>query len=42
MNGFSKQYQDACAGVLDELKRTLDSIDSDSVERLAQAVLEAD
>lgn len=42
MNGFSKQYQDACAGVLDELKRTLDSIDSDSVERLAQAILEAD
>lgn len=42
MNGFSKQYQDACAGVLDELKRTLDSIDSDSVERLARAILEAD
>ena len=42
MSSFSKQYQDTCAGVLDELKRTLDSIDPASVERLAQAILEAD
>ncbi|MDE7244890.1 MAG: sugar isomerase [Oscillospiraceae bacterium] len=42
MSGFAKQYQDTCAGVLDELKRTLDSIDPASVERLAEAILEAD
>ncbi len=42
MSSFSKQYQDTCAGVLDELKRTLDSIDPASVEQLAQAILEAD
>lgn len=42
MSSFAKQYQDTCAGVLDELKRTLDSIDPASVERLAQAILEAD
>lgn len=42
MSDFSKQYQDTCAAVLDELKRTLDSIDPASVERLAQAILEAD
>lgn len=42
MSGFSKQYQDTCTAVLDELKRTLDSIDPASVERLAQAILEAD
>lgn len=42
MSDFSKQYQDTCASVLDELKRTLDSVDPASVERLAQAILEAD
>ena len=42
MSSFAKQYQDTCAGVLDELKRTLDSIDPASVEQLAQAILEAD
>lgn len=42
MSEFSRQYQDTCAAVLDELKRTLDSIDPASVERLAQAILEAD
>lgn len=42
MSEFSKQYQDTCTAVLDELKRTLDSIDPASVERLAQAILEAD
>lgn len=42
MSSFSKQYQDTCAGVLDELRRTLDSIDPASVEQLAQAILEAD
>lgn len=42
MSDFSGQYQDTCAAVLDELKRTLDSIDPASVERLAQAILEAE
>ena len=42
MSSFSKQYQDTCADVRDELRRTLDSIDPASVERLAQAILEAD
>ena len=42
MSSFSKQYQDTCADVLDELRRTLDSIDPASVEQLAQAILEAD
>lgn len=42
MSSFAKQYQDTCAGVLDELERTLDSIDPASVEQLAQAILEAD
>lgn len=42
MSDFSGQYQDTCAAVLDELKRTLDSIDPASVERLAQAILDAD
>lgn len=42
MSDFAKQYQDTCASVLDELKRTLDSIDPASVEQLAQAILEAD
>lgn len=42
MSKFAKQYQESCAGVLDELRRTLDSIDPDSLERLTQAILEAD
>ena len=42
MSEFAKQYQDTCADVLDELGRTLDSIDPASVEKLAQAILEAD
>ena len=42
MSDFAKQYQDTCAAVLDELQRTLDSIDPASVEKLAQAILEAD
>lgn len=42
MSEFAKQYQESCAGVLDELRRTLDSIDPDSLERLTQAILEAD
>ena len=42
MSDFARQYQDTCAGVLDELKRTLDSIDPAGVEKLAQAILNAD
>lgn len=42
MSDFAKQYQETCAAVLDELKRTLDSVDPASVEKLAHAVQEAD
>jgi len=39
---FSEQYKTACAGVLAELTKTLDSIDPASVEHLTDAILEAD
>lgn len=42
MSGFAQDYQQTCADVLEELRRTLDSIDPDSLERLTQAILEAD
>ena len=38
MSEFAKQYQESCAGVQDELRRTLDSNDPDSLERLADQV----
>jgi len=39
---FARQYAETCTAVLDELQRTLASIDPDSVERLADAIFEAD
>lgn len=39
---FSEQYKTACADVLAELTKTLDSIDPASVERLTEAILEAE
>lgn len=39
---FEKQYKDSCSAVIDELKRTLDSIDPASLERLSKDIREAD
>lgn len=39
---FAQNYHDTCDCVLDELKRTLDSIDPQSLEQLSQAILDAD
>ena len=39
---FAKTYQWTCVCVLDELKRTLDSIDTKSLEQLTRAILDAD
>ena len=39
---FTQQYNDCCAGILDELSRTLASIDTESLERLSQEILKAD
>ena len=39
---FAKQYQADCAAVLDELGRTLTSIDPASLERLADEILKAE
>ncbi|MEA4933079.1 MAG: sugar isomerase [Lawsonibacter sp.] len=39
---FTKTYQETCVSVLDELKRTLDSIDTKSLEQLTEAILAAD
>ena len=39
---FAKRYQDTCEAVLDELTRTLNSIDPASVERLKEDILSAD
>ncbi|MCI8674866.1 MAG: sugar isomerase [Lachnospiraceae bacterium] len=41
-NEFAKQYQADCAAVLDELGRTLASIDPASLERLADEILKAE
>lgn len=41
-DGFAKQYQADCAAVLDELGRTLGSIDPASLERLADEILKAE
>lgn len=40
--GFAKIYEDTCGAVLAELKQTLASIDPDSLEQLAAAILEAE
>ena len=39
---FAQQYSTCCEGVLDELSRTLSSIDTESLERLSQEILKAD
>ena len=39
---FAKQYKETCASVLDELGRTLNSIDPASLEALTDAILQAD
>ena len=39
---FAKIYQGTCVCVLEELKRTLDSIDTKSLEQLTRAILDAD
>lgn len=39
---FAKKYQDTCGAVLNELQRTLQSIDPASLERLCQEILAAD
>jgi 6-phospho-3-hexuloisomerase len=42
MGDFNENYKKACDDVLDELRRTLSSIDSASLERLANEILAAD
>lgn len=42
MSTFSEEYEKACADVLDELKRTLASVDPDSLERLCDEIFKAD
>ncbi len=39
---FKKQYNECCSSVLDELSRTLGSIDTESLERLSKEILKAD
>lgn len=39
---FAKTYQETCSAVLDELQRTLQSIDPASLERLCKEILAAD
>lgn len=39
---FKENYKKACTDVLDELKRTMDSIDPASLERLTKEILEAE
>ncbi len=42
MGSFAEDYNKACGDVLEELKRTLASVEPDSVERLYQEIIEAD
>ena len=39
---FKKQYNECCSAVLDELSRTLSSIDTENLERLSKEILKAD
>lgn len=39
---FAAQYKENCDAVLDEIARTLASIDTESLERLSKEILEAD
>lgn len=42
MSEFAKQYQETCGSVIAELEKTLASIDPASLEKLTEAILEAD
>ena len=42
MSTFNEEYEKACADVLDELKRTLASVDPDSLERLCDEIFKAE
>ena len=42
MSDFAERYDEASEEVLAELKKTLESVDSASLERLAQEILKAD
>lgn len=42
MATFAEEYKETCDEVLDELARTLASIDTDSLERLSKEILAAD
>ena len=42
MSDFAERYDEASEEVLAELKKTLESIDPASLERLAQEILKAD
>ena len=39
---FKEEYAKATGDVLAELQKTLDSVDADSLEKLRDAILEAD
>lgn len=39
---FARQYQETCGSVIEELRKTLDSIDPESLEKLTEAILEAE
>ncbi|MDO5702707.1 MAG: sugar isomerase [Lachnospiraceae bacterium] len=39
---FAEQYKACCSAVIDEISRTLGSIDTDSLERLSKEILKAD
>lgn len=42
MSDFATDYKNTCDAVIDELKKTLDSIDPASLEKLTEAILAAD
>ena len=42
MSDFAERYDEASEEVLAELKKTLESVDPASLERLAQEILKAD
>lgn len=41
-DSFAVQYKENCDAVIDEITRTLASVDTDSLERLSKEILEAD
>ena len=42
MSDFATDYKNTCDAVIDELKKTLDSIDPASLEKLTEAILTAE